>query len=173
MNDIVVCGALPGNCKLRKRKVEMVVKVVQLYRVIRGSRVSDQISVTTYIRTTTPQQRQQQWSSLLRWRVARVKCYWSLPKLLELQQEMCHRPIIVYLGRVCQISVDRFSTIDKSAASCHNWGAVPSNLPLLNVQISDTSDIVDHVTTHAAVFSIIGLYKGQRTAEYKASPRLC
>ena len=51
-------------------------------------------------------------------------------------------PLSDYLGRVCQISVDRFSSIDKSAASCHDWGAAPSNLPLSNVQISDTSDIV-------------------------------
>ena len=55
---------------------------------------------------------------------------------------MCHRPIIANLGRVCQISVDRFSSIDNSMASCHDWGVVPFNLPLSNVQISDTSDIV-------------------------------
>ena len=76
---------------------------------------------------------------------------------------MCHRPIIENLGRMCQISVDRFSSIDKSAASCHDWGAVPSNLLLSNVQISDTSDIVgSRDYTRCRIHSIINNRPVQR-----------
>ena len=55
---------------------------------------------------------------------------------------MYHRPIIAKHGRECRISDDRSTSIYERASSCHNWGAVPPNLPLSDWQISDPSGIV-------------------------------
>ena len=64
---------------------------------------------------------------------------------------MYPRPIIAKYGRECRISDDRSTSIYKSVGSCHNWGAVPPNLPLTDWQILDTSGIVgsrDHTRLH-------------------------
>ena len=110
-------------------------------------RVSDQIMATTYIRTNTLTTRAMiitlalarspgQMLTAYQVRTGHAQNHGSYS-----MQEIYHCLIITNLGRVCQVLVDRFSSINKSAASCHDWGAVSSNLPLLNVQISDTSDI--------------------------------
>ena len=134
------------------------------------SRVSDQVSVTTYTVFGRPHlnnyKSNDHRSCAGAKRRSSANCVpsedWPRPKLWELQQEMCHRPIIANPGRVCQISVDRFSSIDKSVASCHDWGAVPSNLPLSNVQILDTS-----------ANDIVGSRDYTRHSKYIQKPKKC
>ena len=77
---------------------------------------------------------------------------------------MYPRPIIAKHGRECRISDDRSTSMYKSAASRHNWGAVPPNLPLSDWQILDTSGIVgsrDH--TRLCIHSMISNRTGQNS----------
>ena len=70
-------------------------------------------------------------------------------------------PIITKHGQECRISEDCSTSLYKSAASCHNWGAVPPNLPPLDWQFTDTNGIAgsrDHACSRA--HSVINNWTG-------------
>ena len=83
---------------------------------------------------------------------------------LDTHREMYPCPIIAKHGQECRISDDRSTSIYKSAASRHNWDAVPPNLPLSAWQILDTSGIVgSRGHTRLRIHSMISNRTGQNS----------
>ena len=93
---------------------------------------------------------------------------------------MYRRPIVAKLGRASQNSDNRCFNIDKSSASCRNWGAVPPNLPLSELQIADYGDLVGsrehtnstpHSNIHNRTPDCVAVYqeKGLHVGDYRSN----